>query len=218
MTRLLAVAAALLIVTSAPAAGVTGKYVEARTTDIWTGPCFANADMNLGGKNAVLGWKVDKGDLDGVKLDGLGVVAVIAASDTLGLTQTGPARAVLIVDKRADASQREALVRLAKRQGGDLVKNVVAVTAAAVVLDICPCEEGGCAKLDAGVAKIETRCLDHKNDKVCGNESAFYPPLAKGVAVKPALAVENRFTGTGVRSTWSDAGRRGAYLGTFEAR
>ena len=34
---------------SVAAAGVTGQHVEARTCDIWTGPCFANADMNLGG-------------------------------------------------------------------------------------------------------------------------------------------------------------------------
>src|SRR6516162_6336311 len=119
------------LVLSGPAdvksATVTGAYIEARTCDVWTGPCFANAEMNLGGKHAVLGWQVEKGTLGDVKLDGLGVVAVVAASDTLGLKQTGPSRAVLIVDSRATAAQRDALVRLAQRQGGDLVKNVVAV-------------------------------------------------------------------------------------------
>src|SRR5438105_2008792 len=90
----------------APAASITGQYVEARTCDVWTGPCFANAEMNLTGKHAVLGWKVDKGTLDDVRLDGLGVVAIVAASDTLGLEQTGPARALLLVDARADAAQR----------------------------------------------------------------------------------------------------------------
>src|SRR5436309_14896849 len=120
MKRALALAAFALILCSAPlpAAGITGKYIEARTCDVWTGPCFANAEMNLGGKHAVLGWKVDKGAFDGVNLDGLGVVAVVAASDTLGLVQTGSAKAVLIVDRRADGKQREALVAFAKKQGG----------------------------------------------------------------------------------------------------
>src|SRR5437588_7806566 len=129
MARWLTLAAIALILAAAPvsAAGITGQYIEARTCDVWTGPCFANAEMNLGGKHAVIGWMVEKGTLGDAKLDGLGVVAVVAASDTLGLAQTGPAKAVLIVDSRADAAQRDALVRLAKRQGGELLKNVVAV-------------------------------------------------------------------------------------------
>jgi hypothetical protein len=220
MKRTVALAAVALVALAGPlsAAGVTGKYIEARTCDVWTGPCFANAEMNLGGKHAVLGWQVEKGTLDGARLDGLGVVAVVAASDTLGLKQTGPAKAVLIVDNRADAAQRDALVRLAKRQGGDLVKNVVAVQSATIDLDVCGCAEGGCGKLVAGPARIETRCLDEKHDKVCGNESAFYPPLARGVKVRPALAVEHSYSGKGVRETWQDSGRRGAYLGSFDLR
>ena len=33
-----------------------------------------------------------------------------------------------------------------------------------------------------------------------------------------ALAVEHRYTGKGVNATWNDAGRRGAYLGSFSIR
>src|ERR1700716_2603598 len=100
MKRILVVAvlALTLTTTTVRAGGITGQYIEARTCDVWTGPCFANAEMNLGGKHAVLGWKVDKGAFNGVQLDGLSVVAVVAASDTLGLAQTGSAQAVLIVD------------------------------------------------------------------------------------------------------------------------
>jgi hypothetical protein len=210
--------ALVLLAGPAPAAGLTGQYIEARTCDVWTGPCFANAEMNLTGKHAVLGWKIDKGALGKVNLDGLGVVAVVAASDTLGLTQTGKAKAVLIVDRRATAEQKAALIRLAKEQGGELTANVVRVQTGKIGLDICPCKEGGCAVLDAGVAKIETRCLDAEHDKICGNESAFFPPLAKNVKVKPAMAVEHSYSGEGAGATWSDAGRRGAYLGTFELR
>lgn len=213
-----ATAIALLCVAPLSAAGLTGHYIEARTCDVWTGPCFANADMNLGGKHAVLGWKIDKGEFNGVKLDGLGIVAVVAASDTLGLVQTGSARAVLIVDTRATSSQREALIALAKKQGGDLTKKVVGVQTARVELEICPCANDGCAVLKAGPAKIATRCLDAKHDKVCGNESAFYPPLARDVKVRAAFAVEHSYTGKGVNETWNDAGRRGAYLGSFEVR
>src|SRR5438105_13002179 len=115
MARWLPFAALALILMAVPvqAAGLTGQYLEARTCDVWTGPCFANAEMNLGGKQAVLAWKVEEGALGGVRLDGLGVVAVVVSSDTLGLEQTGPAKAVLLVDRKANAEQRQALVRLA---------------------------------------------------------------------------------------------------------
>ena len=49
----LAALAVLILAAPAPAANLTGRYVEARTCDIWTGPCFANAEMNLTGKHAV---------------------------------------------------------------------------------------------------------------------------------------------------------------------
>lgn len=220
MSRCLAVAALALavIVTPASAAGLSGQYIEARTCDVWTGPCFANAEMNLSGQHAVLGWKVDKGDFNQVNLDGLGVVAVVRASDTLGLEQTGPAKAILIVDQRATAAQREALISLAKKQGGDLVRNVIAVEAAPVELAICECKNNACARLTAGTAKIETRCLDAHHDKVCGNESAYYPPLTKGVKATAAVAVEHSFQGKTLNETWKDHGRRGAYVGSFAVR
>jgi hypothetical protein len=220
MTRWLLIAAVALVAVAAPAnaAGLTGQYLEARTTDVYTGPCFANSDMNLTGKHAVLAWKVDQGKLDGVSLDGLSVVAVVAASDTLGLKQTGTARAVVIVDSRANDAQRSALVRLAKQQGGELLNNVLSVETAAVELSIGDCKEGGCARLRAGAARVETRCIDHKHDKVCGNESAFYPPLARGVTATPAVYTENCFTGKGFKETWKDGERRGAYVGSFEVR
>src|SRR5262245_14133135 len=156
MKRCLALAAVALVVMALPvsAAGVTGQYVECRTCDVWTGPCFANAEM-IAGQNAVMGWKVEKGAVDGATLDGLSVVAVVAASDTLGLEQTGPARAIVIVDEKASAAQRDALVKLARQQGGDLVKNVIKVETAPITIDACLCEKNGCAKLTAGAAKVE---------------------------------------------------------------
>ena len=216
----LTLAALALILTVAPlsAAGLTGQYIEARTTDVWTGPCFANADVNIGGKHAIMAWKVEKGEFDKVNLNGLGVVAVVAASDTLGTKQIGAAKAVLIVDDRATSAQRTALVHLAQTQGGQLLNNIVAVKTARIDLNVCNCVEGGCGTLTAGDARIETRCLDHKHDKVCGNESAFFPPLSRDVKVQAALAVENTYSGKGVDGTWKDSGRRSAYLGTFAVR
>lgn len=223
MNRTLTLVAVALLVLGASAlplqaAGLTGHYLEARTCDIWTGPCFANAEFNITGKNAVMVWKVNQGSLDNVKLDGLGVVAVVVATDTLGLKQTGPARAVLLVDEKATAAQREALVRLARQQGGELLGNVVAVRSAPINLNICPCKSNSCVEFSAGSATLKTRCLDDNHDKVCGNEYAFHPPLARNVEARPAACVEHGYAGTGLGETWRDFDRRSAYVGTFSIK
>jgi hypothetical protein len=220
MNRLFSFSALALVLAVAPlqAAPITGKYVEARTCDVWTGPCFANAEFNLTGKHAVLAWKVEKGSFEGANLDGLSVVAVVSASDTLGLEQTGPAQAVLIVDSKANASQRQALIHLAQKQGGKLLRNVVAVRKSPIQLEICDCKGKTCAEVQTSEAHVKTRCLDQHHDKVCGNESAFFPPLTRGVNAQPAAAVEHTFRGDGLGMTWSDFDRRSAYVGTFEIR
>jgi hypothetical protein len=206
---------ALLAPVAVPAPEVRGQYVEARTCDVYTGSCFANADTGLTGKNAVLAWKVESGCFGGSQLDGLGVVAVVAARETLGLKQSAPGKAILIVDERATKAQREALIKLVQAQAGDLVADVVAVRSAPVDLTICPCENDGCAVLTAGKAKVRTRCLDVDHDKACGNETTLYPPLAKNVRAKAAMAVEHCFSGQGLNETWSDGHRRGAFVGGF---
>ena len=63
MIRTLSLAALALLLAAAPlsAAGLSGQYIEARTIDVWTGPCFANADVNIGGKHGIMAWKVDEG-------------------------------------------------------------------------------------------------------------------------------------------------------------
>src|SRR5262249_9256409 len=113
--------------------------------------------------------------------------------------------------------QRDALVKLAKGQGGDLLKNVVKVETAPITIDTCQCKDNGCAKLSAGGAKIETRCLDAHHDKKCGNEYAFYPPLTKTTSAQAAVAVEHGYSGKGFQHTWKESERRGAYVGSFEA-
>ena len=215
---MLALVALLAAQLPARAADITGQYVEARTCDVWTGPCFANADFNLGGKHAVLAWKVAKGTVGDVNIDGLSVVAVVSARNTLGLEQIAPARTVLMVDGRANAKQKAALVKFARGQAGTLLNNVVAVRSVPIHVAICKCDGQACAEVDATVAKVKTRCLDHEKDKACGNESAFYPPLARNVDARVAGVVEHVFRGNSLAETWSDYDRRGGYVGSFDAK
>jgi hypothetical protein len=94
-----------------------------------TRPCFANGEVGFGGDMAVFGWKVKKGNWQGVTLDGLSVVAAIRASHTLGdPTRTAyPVKSILIVDERAGLEQRQALKSFAQRLAGDLLQDIVRV-------------------------------------------------------------------------------------------
>jgi len=87
-----------------PAHSIYGNYVEARTADVYTGPCFANSEVGLVGQLAVFGWKVTKGSWQGVDLDGMSVVGVVRAHHTLGdvYESAYPVKAVIIVDSRAN--------------------------------------------------------------------------------------------------------------------
>ncbi|MCE9529849.1 MAG: DUF1326 domain-containing protein [Planctomycetes bacterium] len=200
------------------ASEIKGQYVEARTCDVYTGACFANADTGIAGRNGVMAWRIETGTFEGVNLDGLGIVAVLSASETLGLKQSRIARSLVIVDEKATATQREALIKMAKQQSGNLLANIMTVRSGAIELSICQCKENSCAVVKAGDVRIETRCLDKSHDKGCGNDVAFYPPMSKGVVAKPAVLVEHVFKGKDFNETWSDAERRGAYVGTFSIR
>src|SRR5205809_5772235 len=114
---------------SLPTTQVRGQYIEARTADVYTGPCFANSETGLTGDLAFMGWKVEKGSWQGVNLDGLSEMGVIHASNTLGdVTRTiYPVKSVLIVDEDANAEQRLALKNFATMMSGVLHANVVTV-------------------------------------------------------------------------------------------
>src|SRR4030095_1352463 len=134
----LCAAATVSFAAGLPGRGVSGNYMEARTADTFTGPCFANGEVEINGKEAVFGWKINNGSWKGVNLQGLGIIGVVRSQHTLGdvMRPVNPANAVLIVDSLATAEQREALVAFARSQAPDVLKNVVKVTYAPVELVI----------------------------------------------------------------------------------
>jgi hypothetical protein len=214
-----ALASTLSFAAALPARSIDGNYIEARTADVWTGPCFANGEVEINGKEAVFGWKVNRGAWDGVDLKGLSVVGVVRTEHTLGNVSepNNPARAVLIVDSRANAEQRMALQSFAKRMGGDLLRNVVKVAYAPIELTVQDGNiHGGAAKLTAGsLAAVETRALND-GDRHCGNEMVFYPPLSADLEhAMPAFAEANSYAGDGLGETWSNPNRRSSFLGVF---
>lgn len=209
---------ALASAASLPKANIEGRYVEARTADVFTGACYANSEVNLMGHEAVFGWVIDKGSYDGVALDGLGVMGAVKASATLGdVHHTAyPVKSVIIVDEKASVEQKAALMAFAKRMSGDLLTDVIDVQARPIKLDVANNNiHSAKVKFTAGdLAKIETRALV-EGDQICRHEEVWYSPLTKVDHAMPAYALDNRYAGEALGTKWSSAEKRSAFVGTF---
>lgn len=207
----------LLVTATVEAQQIRGDYIESRSTDVYVAQCFANGEAGLTGNQALLAWHVQEGSWDGVKLDGLTVAAAVRARATLGdpYGEPYPAEAVLMVDDAANSVQRQALVSLAKHEGGRLLENVARVEYVPVIVDVPDDPHNGHAVLRAGhLATLVTRPLNH-HDHICGNETDYYPPLTKVEHATSAVALTDEFAGDGLKSQWSSHGRRSAYIGSF---
>jgi hypothetical protein len=215
---------------TASAAGIRGDYVEARTADVYTGPCFSNAEVFIYGNKAVMAWKVTEGSWRGVDLKGLCVAAAVYGTTTFSEDDAERALAVLVVDSKADPRQRDALVEMAKELGGTRLKKIRAVTAARMSLKLEDHADSAATLAQhsehgmpnsprasfwaAGVAQIVTRPLDDR-DHACGNEVVAYPPLSRAVETQPAYTLGHKFKGEGLDAQWDDPNCRSSFVGHF---
>jgi hypothetical protein len=197
---------------------ISGEYLETRTCDVYTGPCFANAQVGTTGRDAILAWSIERGSFQGVDLAGLKVVMAVRAADTLGfggglVIHPDPIKSVVLVDQKANARQRDALVAFAKERAGRVAGAVVRVEPVAIELDIDHIDMVG--RLRAGdIVEVETRKLG-RGDCVCSNEIVFYPPLTDVDSYEPAYTVSAGFKGRGLGSRWQAPSTRGSFLATF---
>jgi hypothetical protein len=213
----------------ANAAGIRGDYVEARTADVFTGPCFSNAEVFIYGNHAVMAWKVTEGSWKGVDLSGLCVAAAVNGTTTFSEDKPEKASAVLIVDAKASGSQREALIEMAKSLGGTRLSQIASVTTAKMSLKLEdhamstdePTHEAHVMPRSprasfwaAGLARIVTRPLDER-DHACGNEVIAYPPLSHSVTAQPAYTLGHAFEGQGLDYRWDDPNCRSSFVGHF---
>lgn len=193
---------------------ILGAYVEARTCDVWTGPCFANGEMNLRGDNAVLAWSVSKGSWDGVELKNLVIVAVLDAEGTLTTDTEGKTRTVLYLDDRATEEQGKALISMAAALAPRYLKNVIKIEKQTINFRSSD-EAVELAVGEKGEVKIKTSPLSSHCDSICGNESSFYPALSKLTHIHCAKTVDNYYSGKALGMQWSDPNRRSAMIGAF---
>jgi hypothetical protein len=203
--------AALLM--AADANSVSGLYVEARTAEVFTGGCLMSSEAETTGRQALLAWKVDRGSVDGVPLDGLVVAVAVVGDKNLGIHEIGGekpvSRSAVFVDQRASMAQRNALVVMAKKLSGDLLGTVVSVAYAPIQF----ADTGH--EITVDTPKIALNVGKHaEHNAGCGAEQWFHP-LASVNDAAIGTTNENSFSGSELGSKWSDPDKVSAFFGRF---
>ena len=211
---LVAIAVFASVVSAADA--ISGTYLESRTCQVYTGPCFANAETALAGREAVMAWNIEAGKQDNVDLAGLSVVMVVRGNDTLGyqgVADPKELKSAVILDSKASPSQREALLAFVKEHTGRAGKEIVRVDSVPISMSLDTAELRGVLKAGE-LVKLTTRKAK-QGDCICSNEVAFYPPLAQVERFAPGVCIESEYKGRGLGANWSMPESRSAYVGEF---
>ncbi|PWT84665.1 MAG: hypothetical protein C5B57_04370 [Blastocatellia bacterium] len=215
-THMIVVAALVGLAASPLTAGsgsVHGKYVEARTAEVFTGGCIMGSEAETVGKQAVLAWKVDGGSFNGVPLDGLSVVAAVAGDKNLGIQEIGggiaKVKSAVFVDERANAAQRIALVAMATELSKGIVGNIVNVTATPIQY----ADQEQAVHVAAGQVALDVN-KHMAHDPTCGAMQWFHP-LASVTDATMGVADQHSFSGSGLGTKWSDPNKRSAFFGSF---
>jgi hypothetical protein len=194
---------------------ITGEYVEARTAEVFAGGCIMNSEAETMGRQALMAWRVTAGVFDGVRLDGLTVAAAVAGDRNLGMREMGgeeptEVKAIITVDPRANAAQRDALVKLVRELSNGLITHVVRVDVAPVRF----ATSQNYVEVSVPDTMMLTVNKEMKHDPSCG-AMQWFKPFTKLADAAMGVAEEHSFDGNGLNTRWSAPNKRSAFFGTF---
>jgi hypothetical protein len=194
--------------------GVTGDYVEARTAEVFTGPCILGSEGEVSGKEAIMAWRVARGSVSGVALDGLSLVAVVAADKHLSLHEYGAPRptsirAVVMTDNRATPAQQQALVAMARALAPGMFNEVIATRTVPITFE----RGNDSVHVSAGAANLDV-VTEFEHPTTCG-ATRWFNTLSKSRGSKPGLTRTQEWSGADLGPQWKQLDSKSAYVGTF---
>jgi hypothetical protein len=188
---------------------VTGDYLEARSCNVFVGGCHFGSEFVTTGREAVMAWHVVNGARGGVDLSGLSAAAVISADLNLAEPQAKRS-AIVYVDAKASAAQRDALVSLLQEKLGASFGKLVAVRSAPIQF----------AKSDTDyrlqVGDEARLTVARTVDRSCCTQpmEVWYKPLSPSNNATVGFTNLCEFKGSGL-PTWSRASQNSAFYGSF---
>jgi hypothetical protein len=209
-----------LLTTSALAAsdpkGVAGDYVEVRTAQVYAGGCIMGSEGEAAGREAILAWRVSRGAVDGVTLDGLSIVAAATADNNLGTHDLGGApanvlKSVVLVDERANTAQRQALVAMARSLAPSIVRSVVETRAVPIAFE----RKGESVRVHAAEASLDV-VTNVPHSPNCG-ALKWFEPLARTENAEVGVTLSQEWSGTALGPRWKQVSddKRSSFVGTF---
>ena len=215
-----AVAIAALLGTSALAASdpkaVAGDYVEVRTAQVFAGGCIMGSEGEAAGREAILAWRVSRGALDGVVLDGLSIVAAATADTNLGTHELGGApatvlKSVVFVDERANAAQRDALITMARSLAPSIVRRVVETRAVPIAFE----RSGDTVRVRAAEASVDI-VTNVPHSPNCG-ALKWFEPLARTQDAEIGVTLLQEWSSTVLGPRWRQVSddKRSSFVGKF---
>lgn len=196
---------------------ISGDYVEARTAEVFTGGCINGSEGEAAGREAILAWRVGRGQVNGVSLDGLSIVAIIAGDNNLGTHELGGAaptkvRSALRIDERATAAQRAALVTMARALAPAMLRDVIDVKAVPISFS----RNADRLAVTAGEASLDVATkMDHS--PTCG-AIQWFTPLAATTQSALGHTTSEAWSGSSLGTQWSIGDRRASFYGAFELK
>jgi hypothetical protein len=194
---------------------IRGDYVEVRTAEVFTGGCILGSEGETSGREAIMAWRVASGAFKGVALDGLAVVAVVAADRNLGTHELGGAspgvvKSVLLTDERATSAQRQALVDMTRALAPSLVNDIVEFASVPIAFS----REHAGVRVSAGAASLDV-ATHVKHSPECG-AIQWFEPLAKTDSNEIGLTRSQSWSGTALGTQWKQLDRKSSFVGTFK--
>jgi hypothetical protein len=196
--------------------GVAGDYVEVRTAQVFAGGCIMGSEGEAAGREAILAWRVSRGEVDGVSLDGLSVVAAATADNNFGTHALGGApahvlKSVVLVDERANTAQRQALINMARNLAPSIVQSVVETRAVPITFK----RSGDSVKVQAAEASLDVVTgVPHSPN--CG-ALKWFEPLARTENAEIGLTLSQEWSGTALGPRWKQVSddKRSSFVGKF---
>jgi hypothetical protein len=187
----------------------SGDYVEARTASVFAGACHYNGELTTAGREAVLAWRIDGGRVEGVDLDGVELVAAVAAGDNL--SGEVARKSVLYVDSDASPRQRELAAGWVRAKHAAALGEVIAVEEAEVEVEL----DGERYRARAGEA------ITLEGSRLAERECCKMP---YDVWYRPFAPLDARVVGNSASFAWTEtrlaprferSGQNDAFVGTF---
>ena len=216
MRKGLFVAAAMLVAVSALVfssqaenVSLRGDYVEVRTASVFAGACHYNGEVVTTGRDAMMAWRVNSGQWQGVDLSGVRVMAIVSADANLD-EKNAARQSEIIIDAQASRAQALAMVNALKEKYAASLGQIVAVRSAPISFE----RNGRSYSVVTNEAAMNVEGMP--NDLCCKMPNlVWYSPLVGLENRKVGYTAKALYAGKLVTEPWSRSGENSAFYGSF---